>query len=171
MQSEEGGQPEDFFSYSGMRSFFLESEEELEKVFRNVEIPAKKARVGSVITLVNSCFKFKNITIQDGKFTKFLPHKDCEILIVESNYPIYLLQSDEENVSFFVIEVGEAFAMDSIQAIFNVRSILPRAWASNPPSSTTSGCPFSTSPTTTWMRWGSPAPKLFQPTTVTLWAR
>lgn len=48
-----------------------------------------------MISLVNTCFKFKHITIQDGKYTKFFPTKDNEILIVESNYPIYLLQTDE----------------------------------------------------------------------------
>jgi len=44
---------------------------------------------------MNSSFKFKHNTINHEKYTKFLPSKDSEILICESNYPIYLLQSDE----------------------------------------------------------------------------
>lgn len=43
---------------------------------------SKHAKVPSMINLVNTCYKFKHITIQDGKYTKFFPNKDNEILIV-----------------------------------------------------------------------------------------
>ena len=72
------------------------------------------------ISLVNSSFKFRHPTIIHEKFLKFLPSKDCEILICESNYPIYLLQSDEEMINFFIIEVEENFNMESIDSIFHV---------------------------------------------------
>lgn len=57
--------------------------------------------------------------INHEKYNKFLPSKDIEILICESNYPIYLLQSDEEMINFFIIEVEETFSMDSIDSIFH----------------------------------------------------
>ena len=57
------------------------------------------------LSLVNTSFKFRHNTILHEKFIEFLPGKDTEILICESEYPIYLLQSDEEMISFFIIEV------------------------------------------------------------------
>ena len=74
------------------------------------------------ISLVNSSFKFRHPTITHEKYLKFIPNKDCEILICESNYPIYLLQSDEENINFFIIEVDENFSMESMDSIFRVNS-------------------------------------------------
>ena len=60
-----------------------------------MEIPVRRAKIPSILSMLNTSFKFKHTTIQDGKYTKFFPSKDNEILIVESNYPIYLLQTDE----------------------------------------------------------------------------
>lgn len=97
-EAEREGIKEDFettFTYAGLRSFEAENQEKLEKIFRNVEIPSKKSRAPTVLSLLNTSFKFNHITISDGKFTKFFPGKESEILIVESNEPIYLLQSDE----------------------------------------------------------------------------
>ena len=47
-----------------------------------MEIPVRRAKVPSILTMLNTSFKFKHATIQDGKHTKFFPSKDNEILIV-----------------------------------------------------------------------------------------
>ena len=66
-------------------------------------MPSEVSEYPAHLSLLNTSFKFKNTTINDGKYTKFFPSKDNEILICESNYPIYLLQTDEENINFFII--------------------------------------------------------------------
>lgn len=76
------------------------------------------------MSVLNTSFKFNHISIQDGKFTKFFPNNETEIVIVESTYPIYLLQTDEENINFFIIEVEEGFSPSSIPNIFNVSIII-----------------------------------------------
>ena len=88
-----------------MKSFIIENEDKLEKIFADLEIKKEKAIAPSVLSVVNSSFKFNHTTIQDANYTKFFPNKNSEILIVESKYPVYLLQADEENINFFVIEV------------------------------------------------------------------
>ena len=84
------------FEYSGLKAFEIDSEETGHKIFRNLEISMKHLPhyYPHNISLVNSSFKFRHPTIVHEKFLKFLPSKECEILICESNYPIYLLQSD-----------------------------------------------------------------------------
>ena len=71
------------------------------------------------------------MTINHEKYTKFLPNKETEILICESQYPIYLLQSDEEMINFFIIEVEENFSMSKIDQIFHVSMYLCRLWGNN----------------------------------------
>lgn len=40
---------------------------------------------------------------------KFFPDKDNEIVVCDSEYPVYLLPTDEESVSVFIFEVGADF--------------------------------------------------------------
>lgn len=109
------------FTYSGLRAFEIPNQEKVEKIFRNVEVSPKEITTfPSYISLLNASFKFSNITINDGKYTKFFPSTDNEILICESNYPVYLIQTDEENINFFIIEVEETFSMESIDGILHV---------------------------------------------------
>ena len=92
---------------------------------------------------MNSSFKFRHPTIIHEKFLKFLPSKDSEILICGGDYPIYLLQSDEEMINFFIIEVEENFNMESIDSIFHVKNDLFRQWVSKALSWMISGSLFS----------------------------
>ena len=47
-----------------------------------MEIPIRRAKVPSILSMLNASFKFKHTSIQDAKYTKFFPSKDNEILIV-----------------------------------------------------------------------------------------
>lgn len=73
-------------------------------------------------SILNVSFKFRNNYIIDDRYIKFFPSKDVEIVICESTHPIYLLQTDEENVNIFVFEVEANFRTDQIEAVFNVHS-------------------------------------------------
>lgn len=55
-----------------------------------------------------------------------------------------MLQTDEENINFFVIEVSEGFSMESIETIFNVQKYLFREWVNNLLSKMSFGCLHST---------------------------
>lgn len=71
------------FEYSGLKAFEVDSEETAYKIFKNVEIPVQHLPqyYPHYISLVNSSFKFRHTTIIHEKFLKFIPTKDCEILI------------------------------------------------------------------------------------------
>ena len=110
------------FEYSGLKAFQIDSEETSSKIFRNVQIPEHHLpkQFPHYISLMNSSFKFRHPIIIHEKYTKVLPSKDCEILICGGDYPIYLLQSDEQMINFFFIEVEENFNMESIDSILHV---------------------------------------------------
>ena len=57
------------------------------------------------MSVVSASFNFNHPFVIHDKHTKFIPNKESEIIICESQYPIYLLQSDEEMINFFIIEV------------------------------------------------------------------
>jgi hypothetical protein len=119
--------------------------------------------------MVNSSFKFRHPTLIHEKFLKFLPSKDCEILICESNYPIYLLQSDEEMINFFIIEVEENFSMESIDSIFHVYHYRYRRWEKKAPSLMIFGSPSSTKPNRTSMNPVSATPNYSRLITEVAW--
>lgn len=65
------------FSYSGLKAFDVQNEEALDKIFRNVEVSPKEVNFfPAQISLLNTSFKYRNTTINDGKYTKFFPSKD-----------------------------------------------------------------------------------------------
>jgi hypothetical protein len=80
-------------------------------------------------SILNVSFKFRNNYIVDDKYIKFFPTKDVEIVICESSHPIYLLQTDEENVNIFVFEVESTFKTDQIESVFNVQNYSFSPWA------------------------------------------
>jgi len=73
-------------------------------------------------SILNVSFKLRNNYIIDDRYIKFFPTKEVEIVICESTHPIYLLQTDEENVNIFVFEVEANFRTDQIESVFNVHS-------------------------------------------------
>ena len=83
-------------------------------------------------------------------------------MICESNYPIYLLQSDEEMINFFIIEVEETFSMESIDTIFHVIDALLSLWERKVPFWMTFGFLSSTKRNSMWIKQASEALRLFQ---------
>ena len=85
------------FVYSGLKAFEVDSAETSSKILKNMELKdcGFPLQYPSLLSVVSTSFNFNHPFVIHDHFTKFIPNKDTEILICESKYPIYLLQSDE----------------------------------------------------------------------------
>lgn len=72
------------------------------------------------LVVLSLSYRLRSQSLFDSGYLKILRSRNVELIVYDSEWPIYLLPTDDESINIFIFEVQDTFSEELIPGIFNV---------------------------------------------------
>jgi hypothetical protein len=103
-----------------VRSYYLPDIVHLGKVDQGGWLLKPKLPLPNSLVVLSLSYRLRSQSLFDSGYLKILRSRNVELIVYDSEWPIYLLPTDDESINIFIFEVQDTFSEELIPGIFNV---------------------------------------------------